>query len=319
MTRVKTEWAAAAADSLPSTPERPSPPVSGQPVSPVPLPTRAEWSAAGLSLVLHLVMMLVLAAVLMPLKGLGTGTSLDSGLGNEQGDGELVDSISIGSPDGGKGEDLEKSVAAGADAVPALEGALAGSGAGSGGKGRFDAAAALGAGGSGTGKGVGFFGTRARADSVVFVVDMSGSMADEGRFERAIDELIKSINLLQPSQRFFVFFYNNLTHPMLEQRTAKLLAATPGNRTKAIKWIHSLRPDGDTFPDEAIERALKLKPQVIYFLTDGEIPNTVRKTAKRFNSDQKTVIHTIAFVYEGGAEMLRGIAIDNRGKYRFVR
>jgi hypothetical protein len=105
---------------------------------------------------------------------------------------------------------------------------------------------------------------------------------------------------------------------MFEQRNAKLLPATTGNRSKAAKWIKAFRPEGDTAPEDAIERALKMKPQVIYFLTDGEIPNTTRSTAQRFNTEHKTVIHTIAFEYEGGAEQLRGIAADSRGKYRFV-
>ena len=184
--------------------------------------------------------------------------------------------------------------------------------------GHFDAVAALGAGGGGTGKGVGFFGTRARADTVVFVVDMSGSMNDGRRFDRAVEELIRSLNALVPAQRFFVFFYNGVTYPMLDMRTAKLMPANPGNRNKVIKWIKTLEPNGDTAPEERWKGAPKLKPQVIYFLTDGEIPETTRDTAKKFNHEHKTVIHTIAFVTEEGADMLRGIAKDNRGKYRYV-
>jgi hypothetical protein len=286
--------------------------------SPIPVPTRAEWNAAGLSLMIHLLLLLVLAALLIPVQTVHNGTSLDGGIGMEEGDGELVDSVTIGTPDPGKGTDIEKTATTTVDAVPAVEGALAGSSGSGTGAGHFDAVAALGAGGGGSGKGVGFFGTRARADTVVFVVDMSGSMNDGRRFDRAVDELIRSLNALVPTQRFFVFFYNGVTYPMLDQRSAKLTAATPGNRTKVIKWIKTLEPNGDTAPEEALERALKLKPQVIYFLTDGEIPPTTRDAAKKFNYDHKTVIHTIAFVTEEGAEILRGIALDNRGKYRFV-
>ena len=286
--------------------------------SAIPVPTRAEWNAAGLSLVLHLVALLILAALLIPVQTAHNGTSLDGGIGTEDGDGELIDSVTIGSPDPGKGTDLEKTATTTVDAIPAIEGALAG-GSGSGtGAGHFDAVAALGAGGGGTGKGVGFFGTRARADTVVFVVDMSGSMNDGRRFDRAVEELIRSLNALVPAQRFFVFFYNGVTYPMLDMRTAKLMPANPGNRNKVIKWIKTLEPNGDTAPEEALEKALKLKPQVIYFLTDGEIPETTRDTAKKFNHEHKTVIHTIAFVTEEGADMLRGIAKDNRGKYRYV-
>ena len=284
----------------------------------IPLPTRSEWNAAGVSLMFHLLMLLVLAALLIPVRTVGNGTSIDGGIGNEQGDsGSLLDSVTIGSPEKGTGQDIEKSLTPAVEGASAVEGAMAGgSGSGSG-KGSFDAIASLGAAGGGGGKGVGFFGTRARADSVIFIVDMSGSMEGH-RFDRAVEELIHSLNLLQPTQKFFIFFYNGVTYPMFEQRNSKLLPATSGNRAKAAKWIKAFRPEGDTAPEDAIERALKMKPQVIYFLTDGEIPNTTRSTAQRFNTEHKTVIHTIAFEYEGGAEQLRGIAADSKGKYRFV-
>ena len=162
-----------------------------------------------------------------------------------------------------------------------------------------------------------FFGSGARADTVVFVVDMSGSMSGP-RFDRAVDELIRSLNAMGPTQKFFVFFFNGETHPMLGMRSAALMSATPANRAKVIKWIKTLHPDADTAPEEALKRALQLKPQVIFFLTDGEIPPMTRETAKEFNHDHKTVIHTIAIGTEEGAEMLRAIAQDNGGKYHFV-
>jgi hypothetical protein len=285
----------------------------------IPLPTRSEWNAAGVSLMFHLLLLLVLAALLIPIRSVGSGTSIDGGIGNEQGDGgDLLDSVTIGRPEKGTGRDIEKSLSPVVEGASAVEGAMAGGGSGNGtGKGSFDAIASLGAAGGGGGKGVGFFGTKSRADTVVFVVDMSGSMEGH-RFDRAVEELIRSLNLLQPSQKFFIFFYNGATYPMFEQRNAKLMPATTGNRAKAAKWIKAFRPEGDTAPEDAIERALKLKPQVMYFLTDGEIPNTTRSTAQRCNTEHKTVIHTIAFEYEGGAEQLRGIAVDNKGKYRFV-
>jgi hypothetical protein len=291
----------------------------------IPLPTRSEWNAAGVSLMFHLLMLLVLAALLIPVSTVGNGTSIDGGIGNEQGDsGSLLDSVTIGSPEKGTGQDIEKSLTPAVEGASAIEGAMAGgSGSGSG-KGSFDAIASLGAAGGGGGKGVGFFGTRARADSVIFIVDMSGSMEGH-RFDRAVEELIRSLNLLQPTQKFFIFFYNGVTFPMevdgvshRSQRSAKLVPATSTYRAKAIKWIKAFHPEGDTAPEDAIERALKMKPQVVYFLTDGEIPNTTRSTAQRFNTEHKTVIHTIAFEYEGGAEQLRGIAADSKGKYRFV-
>jgi len=164
-----------------------------------------------------------------------------------------------------------------------------------------------------------FFSIQDRADTVVFVVDMSGSMNDGHRFDRAVAELGRSLRALAPTQKFFVFFFNATTHPMLDMRSAQLLPATPDNRAKVVKWIKKLEPDADTAPEDALEQALKLQPQVIYFLTDGELPPTTPDTVKKLNHAHKTVIHTIAFVTEEGADMLKAIARDNGGKYRFVR
>jgi von Willebrand factor type A domain len=293
------------------------PPAAPHPV--IPMPTQSEWKAAGVSLFFHLMLLLILAALLLPVSSIPNGTSIDGGLGNEAGDGDLLDSVTIGSPDPGTAHDIEKSLTPAVDGGTAVEGAMAGgSGSGSGsGKGSIDAIASLGAAGGG-GKGVGFFGTRARAESVVFVVDMSGSMEGH-RFDRAVTELSHSLGLLQPTQKFFIFFYNGATYPMFDQRNAKLLPATSGNKAKATKWIKGFHAEGDTAPEEALEKAIKMKPQVIYFLTDGEIPNTTRSTCERVNKEHKVVIHTIAFEYEGGAEQLRGIAADSKGKYRFVQ
>lgn len=156
------------------------------------------------------------------------------------------------------------------------------------------------------------------ADTVVFVVDMSGSMNDGTRFERASKELVRCLNSMPPTQKFFVFFFNAITYPMLDMQSPQLTPATADNRAKVIKWIKKLQPDNDTAPEDALERALKLQPEVIYFLTDGEIPPTTPDTVKKLNHAHKTVIHTIAIGSQEGAEMLRAIAKDNGGKYKFV-
>jgi hypothetical protein len=109
-----------------------------------------------------------------------------------------------------------------------------------------------------------------------------------------------------------VFLFDGETHRMLgKQHFAARTPATADNRAKMVKWIKTLKPDNDTAPEEALERALKLQPQVIYFLTDGELPPTTGDTDKGFEPRQKTVIHTIAFGTEEGADMLKAIPRDN--------
>jgi hypothetical protein len=74
--------------------------------------------------------------------------------------------------------------------------------------------------------------------------------------------------------------FNATTHPVLDMGSAQLLPATPENRAKVVKWIKKLEPDADTASEDALEKALRLQPQVIYFLTEGEIPPTTADTVK---------------------------------------
>jgi len=98
--------------------------------------------------------------------------------------------------------------------------------AGNGGTGA-DGMAPAGDGGNGTGRGAGgsggrkggqagaamFFGTKAKGDRFVFVVDNSSSMKN-GRLEMALAELVKTVESLTPKQSFYVVFVSDRTYPM---------------------------------------------------------------------------------------------------------
>ena len=61
--------------------------------------------------------------------------------------------------------------------------------------------------------GTSFFGIEAAGESVVYIVDRSGSMQG-ARWNRATSELLKSVNSLKPDQKFFVFLFSGKCHPM---------------------------------------------------------------------------------------------------------
>src|SRR5689334_3254696 len=58
-----------------------------------------------------------------------------------------------------------------------------------------------------------FFGTEARGNRFVFVVDNSSSMKG-GRLEMAVAELRRTIDALSPKQSFYVIFVSDQTYPM---------------------------------------------------------------------------------------------------------
>ena len=61
-----------------------------------------------------------------------------------------------------------------------------------------------------------------------------------------------------------------------------------------------------------------MEPDVIFFLTDGEIPEETPDVVRRANR-RGTVIHTTAFENEGDEGILRKIAEENGGTFRIIR
>lgn len=165
-----------------------------------------------------------------------------------------------------------------------------------------------------------FFGTKARGKSFVFILDASGSMHEEFRFVRAIDELQKSLRKLTKGQRYFVMFFND---QVFEMPGGMMLSATPENLKDTYRWLESIRPDGSTFPAEAVVRAYDLKPDAIFLLSDGIFSTETIEflERKRATEGPKALIpvHTIALGNQAGVEMLREISYLTRGAFRWVR
>ena len=65
-------------------------------------------------------------------------------------------------------------------------------------------------------------------------------------------------------------------------------------------------------------RALELKPHTIWLLTDGEFPDDICDKLKTANPEQKVSINTIAFHDPSGEAVMKRIAKENAGDYRFV-
>jgi hypothetical protein len=182
----------------------------------------------------------------------------------------------------------------------------------------------LGLGGSGGGAGVGtgrggrggfgtFFGSRVRGRNFVYVVDNSGSMTG-AKLQAAKDELIKSINELTSSQKFFIIFYNSGYNPMIP--IFNLVNATDENKELARSWIESIGAGGGTRPNEAMIIALQLRPDAVWLLSDGEFNERISAISTINNANMMTgvKIHTIAYYNTGQGRLdLNFIANNNRG------
>ncbi len=178
-----------------------------------------------------------------------------------------------------------------------------------------------------------FYGAESSGNSFCFVLDGSGSMRG-GPWEAARIELLKSIGSLKPTQRFYVIFFNKevvaITEPGTNHPASKPLTATPENLAHVKRWLDTLQIMTGEPPMKAMEAALEIECDCIYYLADGEMSESVAKKLldmlrkkNRVNDiiDGEVVvmpIHTIAYYSDKGLEIMRRIAEENRGQFAYV-
>jgi hypothetical protein len=159
-----------------------------------------------------------------------------------------------------------------------------------------------------------FLGARLEGESFVFIVDMSGSMRGQ-RFVRAKNELLRAIASLHSDQRYYVIFFSDGPLPMPAH---ELVESTPENLRLLQKWLRRVDCGGETNPLAALEMAIALRPDAIYMLSDGEFDPRIPKLIAGRQGRPPIPIHTIGFVGRDGEPMLRELAADSGGSYRFV-
>jgi len=168
----------------------------------------------------------------------------------------------------------------------------------------------------GLGTGRGFFGAGdiEVAHKIVYVVDRSGSMTDSIDYVKY--ELKRSIGELGEDAEFHVIFYSS--GPPVEMPTRRLVPATERNKELAFEFIDGIIAQGETDPSKALDRAFSVGPELIYLLTDGEFDKAIIDRVKRLNSGGEVTVHTIGFLYRVGEKVLKQIAKENNGSYKFV-
>jgi hypothetical protein len=181
-----------------------------------------------------------------------------------------------------------------------------------------------------------FFGTVAHGDAFVFILDVSGSMKGS-RFERAREELSKSVAALREDQSFFVVLFSDRTRCMfdLPAGEAKTVPATDENIDRLQQWLAGITPDGGTDPREALRIGLAVRPSAVFLLSDGEFNSENASTkrglrhgdssvadmiekGRRRNRRRQVPIHGFAYENPSAAKTMEALATDTGGEYRFV-
>jgi len=165
--------------------------------------------------------------------------------------------------------------------------------------------------GSGGGSGLGpGFGTGERGASAgvwnlrvagrnfAYVIDFSGSIIV------AVDdlkrELRRSIGRLRSEQNFDVFvFYSTGDQTrekfVTESYESKLVPATADHKRRFFEWLERQAPRGSTEPLAAMRRALSLKPDAVFFFSDGYFDEDVVDAVERANRPVGAQIHCLVF------------------------
>ena len=166
-----------------------------------------------------------------------------------------------------------------------------------------------------------FFGVEPAARRFVFVVDRSLSMNHpheseaRTRFRRVKMEMLKSIANMSDDMYFYIIFFSDGPTPMPSRSMRR---ATPDARQRFLKWMAKIPPGGHTDPRGALTHALRLRPDVVYFLTDGSFTHLVQQELRKL-VQKRAVIHTYAFGDPAGESLMKWIARANGGKYTFIR
>jgi len=173
--------------------------------------------------------------------------------------------------------------------------------------------------GSGSGSGqVAFFGSRATAQKVVYIVDKSGSMGEDGKLGAVISELTNSLKALSAYAWFNVIFYDRANTVPFKPR---LVRACPLTKQEGMQFLGTITAGGGTDPIPSLKIAYDNKPDVIFLLSDGlfdrDVATFVKSQTLRLGRGA-VPIYTIGFRQEYGADLLREIARITGGTYRSV-
>ena len=147
----------------------------------------------------------------------------------------------------------------------------------------------------------GIFGALGEGRKFAYVFDRSGSMDGHAGapLSAAKRELIASLNDLGQTQQFQIIFYNE--QPRIFNPSGisgRLVFGTDQNKYLAQKFVGSITAFGNTRHEEALALALRMSPDVVFFLTDADEPRmTAAELARIARLNPGATINTIEFGY----------------------
>lgn len=183
--------------------------------------------------------------------------------------------------------------------------------------------------GGGVSSAASLFGVTGIGSRIVFVIDRSDSMNGNGGrpLLAAKTELIRSLDALQQSQFFQFVLYNEEPRPYRGAdsvgNAVQMIQAEKPAIKRAQAYIESIAAFGGTNHVDALRIALRMRPDVIFFLTDGLLPSLSERELSdiaRIADSYGTTIHGIEFGTQptpDPSSFVPRLAAANRGQYRY--
>ena len=159
---------------------------------------------------------------------------------------------------------------------------------------------------------------------IVFVLDTSGSMADEGKMEKARSALLFGIRTLREGDRFNVINFAGEEHLM----ERNVVPASAGNKKRGEDFVNKLKPNGGTNINDALRAAVRQfdssdRPKMLVFLTDG-LPTVGETDINKINQNVKEIkvdglrLFPFGVGYDVNVNLLDKLASENSGVADYV-
>ena len=159
---------------------------------------------------------------------------------------------------------------------------------------------------------------------IVFVLDTSGSMQDEGKMEKARAALLFGIRSLRDGDNFNVINFAGEEHLM----ETGLIRADASGKKRGEEFVKKLAPTGGTNINDSLIASLKQfrsndKPKMLVFMTDG-LPTVGEANNEKIILNVKNAktadvrVFPFGFGYDVNTQLLDKLGAENAGVSDYV-
>jgi Ca-activated chloride channel family protein len=166
--------------------------------------------------------------------------------------------------------------------------------------------------------------TEYAAKDIVFVLDTSGSMNDEGKMEKARSALLFGVKSLRDTDRFNIVSFAG------EERLMEsgMITADAAGRARGEAFVNKLRATGGTNINDALRAGFRQfkeseRPKMLVFMTDG-LPTVGETNVTRIIENVRGVrlsgvrLFTFGVGYDVNTALLDKLAAENGGVADYV-